>query len=60
MVNSLVLLLALAGTRSPDRVGAPLVTFVVLALPCCTETEPDLEDFLPRCQAVGWVVVTLG
>ena len=42
----LVMHLALVDPWSPDRVGAFRDTFVVLALPCCTETEPDLEDFL--------------
>lgn len=53
MVRCLVTYLALVDTRSPDRVGTPLVTFVVLALPCCTETEPDLEDFLALAPSNG-------
>ena len=53
MVRWLVTYLALVDPWSPDRVGTPLVTFVVLALPCCTETEPDLEDFLALVPSSG-------
>ena len=53
MVRWLVTYLALVDPWSPDRVGAPLVAFVVLALPCCTETEPDLEDFLALVPSSG-------
>jgi hypothetical protein len=53
MVRWLVTYLALVDPWSPDRVGAPLVAFVVLALPCCTETEPDLEDFLALAPSSG-------
>ena len=59
----LVMHLALVDPWSPDRVGAFRDTFVVLALPCCTETEPDLEDFLALepsnglgCGYVGLIV----
>lgn len=63
MVCWLVTYLALVGPWSPDRVGAFRDTFVILALPCCTETEPDLEDFLALvpsswlgCGCVGLIV----
>lgn len=63
MVRWLVTYLALADPWSPDRVGAFRDTFVVLALPRCTETEPDLEDFLALepsnglgCGYVGLIV----
>ena len=63
MVRWLVTYLALVDPWSPDRVGAFRDTFVVLALPCCTETEPDLEDFLALepsnglgCGYVGLIV----
>lgn len=63
MVRWLVTYLALVDPWSPDRVGAFRDTFVVLALPCCTETEPDLEDFLAlepsnglSCGYVGLIV----
>lgn len=46
MARWLVTYLALVDPWLPDRVGAFRDTFVVLALPCCTETEPNLEDFL--------------
>lgn len=59
----LVTYLALVDPWSPDRVGAFRDTFVVLALPCCTETEPGLEDFLALvpssglgCGCVGLIV----
>lgn len=53
MVRWLVTYLALVDPWSPDRVGAFRDTFVVLALPCCTETEPDLEDFLALVPSSG-------
>lgn len=53
MVRWLVTYLALVDPWSPDRVGAFRGTFVVLALPCCTETEPDLEDFLALVSSNG-------
>lgn len=53
MVRWLVPYLALVDPWSPDRVGAFRDTFVVLALPCCTETEPDLEDFLALAPSSG-------
>ena len=53
MVRWLVTYLALVDHWSPDRVGAFRDTFVVLALPCCTETEPDLEDFLALVPSSG-------
>ena len=53
MVRWLVTYLALVDPWSPDRVGAFRDTFVVLALPCCTETEPDLEDFLALVPSNG-------
>lgn len=63
MVCWLVAYLALVDPWSPDRVGAFRDTFVVLALPRCTETEPDLEDFLALepssglgCGYVGLIV----
>ena len=63
MVRWLVTYLALVDHWSPDRVGAFRDTFVALALPCCTETEPDLEDFLALepsnglgCGYVGLIV----
>ena len=63
MVRWLVTYLALVDPWSPDRVGAFRDAFVVLALPCCTETEPDLEDFLALepsnglgCGYVGLIV----
>lgn len=63
MVRWLVTYLALVDPWSPDRVGAFRDTSVVLALPCCTETEPDLEDFLALepsnglgCGYVGLIV----
>ena len=63
MVRWLVTYLALVDPWSPDRVGAFRDTFVVLALPCCTETEPDLEGFLALepsnglgCGYVGLIV----
>ena len=49
----LVMHLALVDPWLPDRVGAFRDTFVVLALPCCTETEPDLEDFLALAPSSG-------
>jgi len=49
----LVTYLALVDPWSPDRVGTLRDTFVVLALPCCTETEPDLEDFLALVPSSG-------
>lgn len=53
MVRWLVTYLALVDPWSPDRVGAFRDTFVVLALPRCTETEPDLEDFLALAPSNG-------
>nr|DAR17489.1 MAG TPA: hypothetical protein [Caudoviricetes sp.] len=53
MVRWLVTYLALVDPWSPDRVGASRDTFVVLALPCCTETEPDLEGFLALAPSRG-------
>lgn len=53
MVRWLVTHLALVDPWSPDRVGAFRDTFVVLALPCCTETEPDLDDFLALVPSNG-------
>nr|DAS43031.1 MAG TPA: hypothetical protein [Caudoviricetes sp.] len=53
MVRWLVTYLALVDPWSPDRVGAFRDTFVVLALPRCTETEPDLEDFLALVPSNG-------
>ena len=53
MVRWLVTYLALVDPWSPDRVGAFRDIFVVLALPCCTETEPDLEDFLALVPSSG-------
>lgn len=63
VVRWLVTYLALVDPWSPDRVGAFRDTFVILALPCCTETEPDLEGFLALepsnglgCGYVGLIV----
>nr|DAE89188.1 MAG TPA: hypothetical protein [Caudoviricetes sp.] len=63
MARWLVTYLALVDPWSPDRVGALRDAFVVIALPCCTETEPDLEDFLALepssglgCGYVGLIV----
>ena len=63
MVHWLVTYLALVDPWSPDRVGAFRDTSVVLALPRCTETEPDLEDFIALvpsnglgCGCVGLIV----
>jgi len=63
VVRWLVTYLALVDPWSPDRVGAFRDTFVVLALPRCTETEPDLEGFLALepssglgCGYVGLIV----
>lgn len=53
MARWLVTYLALVGPWSPDRVGALRGTFVALALPCCTETEPDLEDFRALAPSSG-------
>lgn len=53
MVRWLVTYLALVDPWLPDRVGAFRDTFVVLALPCCIETEPDLEDFLALVPSNG-------
>ena len=53
MVRWLVTYLALVDPWLPDRVGAFRDTFVVLALPCCTETEPDLEGFLALVPSNG-------
>ena len=53
VVRWLVTYLALVDPWSPDRVGAFRDSFVVLALPCCTETEPDLEDFLALVPSSG-------
>ena len=53
MVHWLVTYLALVDPWSPDRVGAFRDIFVILALPCCTETEPDLEDFLALVPSNG-------
>lgn len=53
MVRWLVTYLALVDPGPWDRVGALRDTFVVLALPCCTETEPDLEDFLALVPSSG-------
>lgn len=53
MVRWLVTYLALVDPWLPGRVGAFRDTFVVLALPCCTETEPDLEDFLALVPSNG-------
>lgn len=52
-VRWLVAHLALVSPWSPGRVGAFRDTFVVLALPCCTETEPDFEDFLALAPSSG-------
>lgn len=63
VVRWLVTYLALVDPWLPDRVGAFRDAFVVLALPCCTETEPDLEGFLALvpgnglgCGYVGLIV----
>lgn len=63
MVRWLVTYLALVDPWLSGRVGAFRDAFVVLALPCCTETEPDLEDFLALepsnglgCGYVGLIV----
>ena len=53
MARWLVTCLALVGPWSPDRVGAFRDAFVVLALPCFTETEPDLEGFLALVPSSG-------
>ena len=53
MVRWPVAYLALVDPWSPDRVGALRDAFVVLALPCCTETEPDLEGFLALVPSSG-------
>lgn len=53
MARWLVTYPALVDPWLPDRVGAFRDTFVVLALPCCTETEPDLEDFLALVPSSG-------
>lgn len=53
MVRWLVTYLALVDPWLPDRVGAFRDTFVVLALPRCTETEPDLEGFLALVPSSG-------
>ena len=53
MARWLVTYLALVGPWLPGRVGAFRGAFVVLALPCCTETEPDLEDFLALAPSNG-------
>lgn len=53
MVRWLVTYLALVDPWLPDRVGAFRDTFVVLALPCWTETEPDLGDFLALVPSSG-------
>lgn len=53
MVRWLVMYLALVDPWLPDRVGAFRDSFVALALPCCTETEPDLEDFLALVPSSG-------
>lgn len=53
MVRWLVTYLALVDPWLPDRVGAFRDTFVVLALPRCTETEPDFEDFLALVPSSG-------
>lgn len=63
MVLWLVTYLALVGPWSPDRVGALRDILVVLALPCCTETERDFLSFLAPepsnglgCGYVGLIV----
>lgn len=53
MARWLVTYLALVDPWSPDRVGAFRDTFVVLALPCCTETEPGLDGFLALAPSKG-------
>ena len=53
MARWLVTYLALVGPWLPGRVGAFRGAFVVLALPCCTETEPGLEDFLALAPSKG-------
>nr|DAO81984.1 MAG TPA: hypothetical protein [Caudoviricetes sp.] len=53
MVRWLVTYLALVDPWLSGRVGAFRDTFVVLALPCCTETEPNLEDFLALVPSSG-------
>ena len=53
MARWLVTYLALVDPWLPDRVGAFRDTCVVLALPCCTDTEPDLEDFLALAPSSG-------
>lgn len=49
----LVMHLALVDPWLPDRVGAFRDTFVVLALPCCTETERDFLSFLALVPSKG-------
>lgn len=63
MVLGLPLQPSLVGTWLPDRVGAFLVAFIVLALPWCTETERDFLSFLALepgrglgCGYVGLIV----
>ena len=63
MVRWLVAYLALVDPWSPDRVGAFRVFLVVLALPCCVETERDSLSFLALepssglgCGYVGLIV----
>ena len=53
MVRWLVTYLALTGPWLPDRVGAPRDAFVVLALPCCTETERGFLSFLALVPSSG-------
>lgn len=53
MARWLVTYLALVGPWLPGRVGAFRGAFVVLALPCCTETEPGLDDFLALAPSKG-------
>lgn len=53
MVRWLVTYLALVDPWLPDRVGAFRDTFVVLALPCCTESERDLITFLALVPSNG-------
>ncbi len=54
MVRWLVAYLTLVDPWLPDRVGAFRVFLVVLALPCCTETERDSLFFLAVMPSRGW------
>lgn len=53
MVHWLVEYSALVDPWLPDRVGSLRVFLVVLALPCCTETERDSFLFLALVSSKG-------